>query len=181
LSVFASVQIKGKKMISKAKILLKGSLEQKKIVLKSILMELNEQSATSQFKNQYVMQAIKTFESKYKIKIIWHFYAPLHGKPVVDGIGGTVKRYVRNRIIAENLLVKSAKDFADICTGMDINVIHVSPSDIQARNKAIQYDKIIKESSSVTNIKKNHCFEVKEVKVGRKMVQKVIGHHVSPF
>jgi len=59
-------------------------------------------NATSQFKNQYVMQAIKTFESKYKIKIIWHFYAPMHGKSVVDGIGGTVKRYVRNRIIAEN-------------------------------------------------------------------------------
>lgn len=60
-------------------------------------------NTTSQFKNQFVMNTIKTFETRYQFKLFWNFYAPMHGKSVFDGIGGTLKRYVKERIIAKIL------------------------------------------------------------------------------
>jgi hypothetical protein len=64
------------------------------------LVQFWSDNAGSQFKNQFILEGIKRFESRYSsLKICWNFYAALHGKTVVDGIGGSVKRYVRQRIL----------------------------------------------------------------------------------
>lgn len=137
-------------------------------------------NATSQFKNQYIMEGIKSFEHRHQLKIRWNFYAPMHGKSVVDGIGGSVKIFVRNRILAQDLLVKSAKDFVTVASTMEIKVILMEISDIEARNKTIELSEIIKSSKKIADIKKHRSFRVKEVKTGRKIVQRIASSKISP-
>lgn len=74
----------------------------------------------------------------------------MHGKSVVDG--GTLKRYVRERIIAQELQVKSAKDFVAASEGLAIEVILMSSKDIEKRNKEIKLTSIIKESRQIAEI-----------------------------
>ena len=58
-------------------------------------MEVFSDGAPSQFKNQYIFNALYHFLCKYALtKLMWHFFATSHGKDVVDGIGGAVKRSV---------------------------------------------------------------------------------------
>lgn len=136
-------------------------------------------NATSQFKNQYVINSIDTFQERFKIKLVWNFFAPMHGKSVVDGIGGTLKRYVRDRIVAQDLQVKSAEDFVSVAENHSTGVILMSPEDIEDRNSAIKLSTIIKKSKQIADVKKNHCFEF-IVENGKKVVKKVVSHKVSP-
>ena len=46
------------------------------------------------------------------MKIFYDFFATTHGKGVLDGIGGTVKRGVMAQLMNGRELIKSAKDFA---------------------------------------------------------------------
>lgn len=137
---------------------------------------------TSQFKIQYIMEGMKTLQSKCKKIISWNFYAAMHGKCVVDGIGGSVKRYVRDRILTqEGISVKSAQDFATVASTMaSVKVILMKNSDIAERNKLIGLDKIIKNSKKIPGISKFHFFEVKDVKTKKQTVKKVVGYKVSP-
>ena len=48
-------------------------------------------NATSQFKNKSIIAAMAVFEKHFHKKFFWHFFAVMHGKGVVDGIGATVK------------------------------------------------------------------------------------------
>lgn len=137
---------------------------------------------TSQFKSQYIMEGMKTLQSKCKKIISWNFYAAMHGKCVVDGIGGSVKRYVRDRILTqEGISVKSAEDFATVASKMSsVKVILMKNSDIAERNKLIGLDKIIKKSKPIPGISKFHFFEVKDVKTKKQTVKKVVEYKVSP-
>jgi hypothetical protein len=122
------------------------------------------------------MESLKTFEQRHEIKINWSFYAPMHGKSVVDGIGGTAKRFVRDRIKAQNLLLKSAQDFATVCKDLDIDVIPLSIKDVSKLNADISLAKIIASSKPIHEIKKKHSFEVIE---GPKRSKKIIGFKIS--
>lgn len=143
------------------------------------LVEFWSDNGTSQFKNQYVMQAVKSFESRRNLKICWNFFAPMHGKSIVDGIGGTVKRFVHDRIIAQDLLIKSASDFAGVAKSSKIKIILMKNDDIDRRNIAISFSKIIKDSKPIPDMKKNHRFQVKAVKIGKKMQSKIVGSVIS--
>lgn len=135
-------------------------------------------NATSQFKNQYMMAAMMALASKWKKKISWHFFAPMHGKSICDGLGATVKKFVRSRILAnEFLLVKNAGDFVRASEGINMKVIHMKKSDILFKNKEIHLAKIVRESKKILEIKKNHCFEISEDK---NKIPKIIGHKISP-
>lgn len=104
----------------------------------------------------------------------------MHGKSVVDGIGGNVKRFVRERILAQDLLVKSAKDFVTVASKMDTKVLLLNSADIKRRNVEIGLAAIIKSSQKITDIKKKHCFYVQQVKTGKKLSDKVIGIKITP-
>ena len=49
---------------------------------------------TSQFKQRFLFSNLHYWEQAHEISIKWNFFATSHGKGVVDGIGGTVKRTV---------------------------------------------------------------------------------------
>lgn len=136
-------------------------------------------NATSQFKNQYIINSIDTFQERFNIKLVWNFYAPMHGKSVVDGIGGTLKRYVRDRIVAQDLQVKSAEDFVSVAKTMSTDVILMSQQDIENRNSAIKLSAIIKNSKQIPDVKKNHSFEVL-AQTSKKVIKKIVSHKISP-
>ena len=48
--------------------------------------------AASQFKNKYIMEYAAKMALKKNINLEWNFFANSHGKGVVDGIGGTLKK-----------------------------------------------------------------------------------------
>lgn len=144
------------------------------------IVDVWSDNATSQFKNQFILEALKTFELRHNVKIRWHFYAPMHGKSVVDGIGGSVKRFVRSRILSQDKLVNSAHGFAEIASQMNIKVIPLKISEIEGRNKTINLASIVKTSKKVADIKKKHSFEIIEVKTGRKIIKKVVGYKITP-
>lgn len=137
-------------------------------------------NATSQFKNQFIMEGIKSFEKRHSLTIKWHFYAPMHGKSIVDGIGGSVKRYVRDRILAQDLLVKTAEDFVRVASEMEILVKLVSSEAIEAQNIVIGLQNIVKSSKKVQDIKKKHSFEVEKSISGKKNIEKIIGFKITP-
>lgn len=51
--------------------------------------------AVSQYKNKYNFINLMYHFQDFNIKAEWHFFATSHGKNACDGIGGTVKRFVR--------------------------------------------------------------------------------------
>ena len=137
-------------------------------------------NATSQFKNQFIMESLKVLQKRWKKRITWNFYAAMHGKSVVDGIGGSVKRFVRRKILTENALIKNATDFVSAASTMKTRVVLMKESAINYRNKAVGLQEIIKSSKKIANIKKNHYFEVIEQKSGQKTCLKIVGSKISP-
>ena len=66
------------------------------------------------------------------LKITWHFFATSHGKGVVDGIGGTVKRAVWRHVKVERAHVTNASQYSNLGKQLcpNINVEFVSKEDI---------------------------------------------------
>ena len=57
-------------------------------------MHVLSDGASSQFKQRFLFSNLYRWEKDFDIKLQWHFFATSHGKGVVDGLGGTVKRSV---------------------------------------------------------------------------------------
>lgn len=64
-----------------------------------------------QFKNRWTLSLVLTAKDLFGIDLTWNFFESGHGKGVVDGIGGIVKRYVYQRIMTGAARVYSAKEF----------------------------------------------------------------------
>lgn len=47
---------------------------------------------SSQFKNKYILSILSKLAKIVQVQ--WNYFATSHGKGVVDGIGGTIKRLV---------------------------------------------------------------------------------------
>ena len=126
------------------------------------------------------MEALKTLGLRRGIKISWNFYAPMHGKTIVDGFGLTVKRVVSAKIKSnEDLLFKCAKDFVKIADETNIKVILMKELEIIQHNKEIGLQTIIKNAKNIKDVIKMHLFEVKEVKTGTKSLIKVVAYKVT--
>ena len=70
--------------------------------------------AASQFKNRFLLQHLTTMMEETGVEFEWNYFASSHGKGVVDGIGGTLKRLVWMENMA-GMRCSSARDFVDIC------------------------------------------------------------------
>ena len=57
---------------------------------------------------------LHSWEMEHDIKLSWNFFATSHGKGVVDGIGGTVKRTVWRHIKTEKHHITSAQEYATL-------------------------------------------------------------------
>ena len=70
--------------------------------------------ASSQFKQKYLFSNLYSWEQEHDLKIIWNLFATSHGKGVVDGIGGTVKRAVWRHVKSEQAHVTNAEEYAAV-------------------------------------------------------------------
>ena len=50
--------------------------------------------AQNQFKQKFALSSLPLWESVLNVKLTWHFFATSHGKGVVDGLGGSIRRSV---------------------------------------------------------------------------------------
>ena len=85
----------------------------------SIMPDVNEivfssDGAASQFKNRCLLQHLTMMMDANVVEISWNYFASSHGKGVVDGVGGTLKRLVWTEIIV-GARCSSAQEFIDIC------------------------------------------------------------------
>lgn len=142
------------------------------------MVDIFTDNAGSQFKNQYLMESLKTIQKMLGKTIRWNFFAPMHGKSVVDGIGGSVKRFVRRKILAHDLILKNAQDFQMVAVDMEnVEAIFTSVAEIEEMNEKLNLTQIIKTARPIKNIKSYHYFYV--TPNGRSNVERVIGERIS--
>ena len=74
---------------------------------KTKLVHIFSDGAASQFKQRYLFSNLHKWETKFGVVLKWHFFATSHGKGVVDGLGGTAKRVVWDRIRAGTVVTNA--------------------------------------------------------------------------
>ena len=88
---------------------------------------------TSQFKQRFLFSNLHYWEQDHDISIRWNFFATSHGKGVVDGIGGTVKRAVWRHIRSEKSHITSPQEYSVLAKQLcpNIQVEYVTKSEIE--------------------------------------------------
>ncbi|ROL53454.1 Beta-galactosidase-1-like protein 2 [Anabarilius grahami] len=80
------------------------------------VMHIFSDGAASQFKNKFIWCFLSTtFKELFpSLRVQWHFFATIHGKGAVDGVGATVKRAVNADVLGRQaILVTDAASFVD--------------------------------------------------------------------
>jgi len=96
--------------------------------------------AASQFKQKYLFVNLHLMQVQHKLeRFAWHFFATSHGKGAVDGVGGTVKRLVWRRVLAEKVIVSDAASFFNcaVSANTGICVLFVSANDVELNRAAL--------------------------------------------
>lgn len=80
---------------------------------------------------------LSLFEETHGIKLTWNFFATSHGKGVVDGMGGTVKRTAWHYAKAGKKLISTPQQFAMVTASLSQKVhVHYMPSaDVQENSE----------------------------------------------
>lgn len=78
--------------------------------------------ASSQFKQRFLFSNLYLWEQQHTIKMAWHFFATSHGKGVVDGLGGTVKRSVWRYVRTGKTHVSTPITFYEVARERNPNV-----------------------------------------------------------
>lgn len=140
-------------------------LKEKHSEIKSI--NVFSDGPSSQFKQRYLFSNLHLFEQCYDIELAWNFFATSHGKGVVDGLGGTVKRTVWRHVKAEKMLVRTAEQFAEVAVSLNpnIHIKYISAQDIQKDTQDLhQHWKAV---LPISNIKSVHYVKP----LGRNQIQ----------
>ena len=138
---------------------------------------------SSQFKNKYMASFYSILQRK-GLSIQWNFFATSHGKGVVDGLGGTVKRVVDGlggtvkrvvdglggtvkRVVWDAVLTRkvstalNAKEFAEAAESFCKSIIITLrlKEDILNSSEKLALDKCFRKAKPITGIKRLHCIE----------------------
>ncbi|CAF1179048.1 unnamed protein product [Didymodactylos carnosus] len=111
--------------------------------------------AASQFKQRFMFRNLIQIAHEYKIALSWNFFATSHGKGVVDGLGGTVKRLVWSAALAGNNC-KSAKDFVKLAQQKTKKIIIIEITKNGIDNSKLKLENIFKVAKSVPETLKTH-------------------------
>ena len=89
-----------------------------------------------ELKNQFMAVFLRGMVGKYKRNFHWKFFATSHGKGVVDGVGGVVKRVVRQAVVSRQAVVNDARTFAKVAKSgvKTTTLIYVDESEILRPN-----------------------------------------------
>lgn len=89
--------------------------------------------SAAQFKNRFLFANLWWYQTAYDLEHFeWNFFATSHGKGSVDGLGGALKRTVRNSVLSKKAIVENADDFALACKASktSVTIIVVKPEEI---------------------------------------------------
>ncbi len=86
------------------------------------VMDVFSDGTSTQFKQKYLFSNLAKWESTFGIKVNWHFFATSHGKGIIDGIGGTVKRSVWRAVRSGNAEASSPYQFYEVAVLRNKNV-----------------------------------------------------------
>ncbi|EDO29585.1 predicted protein [Nematostella vectensis] len=119
---------------------------------------------SSQFKNRYMANFYQTLQQN-GVKINWHFFASSHGKGVVDGLGGTVRRVVWTAVSSRQVprvgnAEESAKVANALCTAISTHLF--LKADIIKASIILGLDNCFLEAKPIPGIAKIHCLEPSE-------------------
>jgi hypothetical protein len=90
--------------------------------------------------------------------LFWHFFATSHGKGVVDGVGGIIKRLVYMAILSGHKC-KSAADFIRIGQSKTTAIELVEIKQHQIDHSKMQLENIFQSVKSVPETKKIHSIK----------------------
>lgn len=114
---------------------------------------------SSQFKQRFLFSNLYTWEEKHKVNVIWNFFATSHGKGVVDGLGGTVKRSVWRHVRSEQAHITNPQEYAVVAKERNPNItIHfISKDVIEAQNETLDahWEGVL----AVPQTQQKHCFK----------------------
>ena len=131
-----------------------------KIVLPNV-KEINcfSDGAASQFKQRFLFRNLIHISNERKIRLNWHFFATSHGRGVVDGIGGTVKRLLWLAVLAGGSC-RSAEDFIKIVRNKTnkINLFEITKADVDYSK--VKLENIFKTTISIPQTLKMHSVKV---------------------
>lgn len=102
--------------------------------------EIVTDGCACQFKNKFILTNLLYMESDFGITAKWHFMPTSHGKSAADGIGGTLKRQVSDRIKTGTVEINSAADFVNCAKSFvqNINVILATKSGMEIATSFIK-------------------------------------------
>jgi hypothetical protein len=115
--------------------------------------------AASQFKQRFHFRNVIQIADEHDIQLSWSFFATFHGKGVVDGIGGTVKRLVWSAILAGEIC-RSANDFIQIAKKKTNKIILVETTEDVIQNSKNTLENIFKNIKTVPETQKMHSVKV---------------------
>lgn len=133
---------------------------------------------SSQFKNKYIAAAIKVLEQVKKIKIQWNYFATSHGKGPVDGIGGAVKRGVRNAVMREKSVVLNSFQF--YATAKDVTAVKMilmTDEDINEENLKLNLKTVFEKAPPIKGISKVHVMYYNKTK----LMTHILTSHIPPL
>ena len=123
----------------------------------------------SQFKNRYIFASIPYLETRHSVGISWNFFATSHGKGPVDGIGGSVKRYVWGKVKSRVHMVCDSKSFTKASEGMQhVTTVNITKEEIEEKNSSLKVKDIFQGAPAIPRIAKCHHFYIKN---GKPIVQ----------
>lgn len=115
---------------------------------------------SSQFKNKYIVSILSKLANIVQVQ--WNYFATSHGKGVVDGIGGTIKRLVWNASQSRRVSpVTDAKSFHEVATKLNssVSVRLMEKKEIRDRATSLGLSKSFKEVVALPGISRFHCIE----------------------
>ena len=118
----------------------------------------------SQFKNRFILAALKPLEEKHDLRITWNFFATSHGKGPVDGIGGAVKRVVWNAVKNRKHIVVNATNFAEAASTSNVKVVEVKSTEIVALNDSLSLCQVFSDATPIPGIAAMHYMRLEKGK-----------------
>ena len=97
------------------------------------LINIFSDGAPSQFKQKFTLSNLPLWESVLHIKLTWHFFATSHGKGVMDGLGGSIKRSVRHIICSQDHTISNASEYVDLARqrNPNIDILYITKSKVE--------------------------------------------------
>jgi len=143
----------------------KGRVHKFGVLLKTLFLspissiDVFSDGPTSQFKQRFLFSNLYYWEQAHEISIKWNFFATSHGKGVVDGIGGTVKRTVWRNVRCEKNHILNAKEYAELakqlCPNIQIDFISKNLIDEQSGFLNAKWEGVL----AVPGTHKVHCIQ----------------------